>query len=200
VAGRTPRCMTRPSPRPRRAPRTNHPDACASYSRSTTSYTHGHHKTVLVRMQKQNVNMHPYPIYSARLKLTVLTQEGHPVAYLSKTVCEKNQGLSTYEKECTTVIPAVDKWRSYLQHHEFVIKTDHRSLLFLTEQRAHTKLQHKALLKLMDLQFKIQYKQGTANVAADALSRCTLVHMVSALSACTPSWITNLIEGYQDDS
>ena len=72
VAGRIPRCMTRPSPRPRRAPRTNHPDACASYSRSTTSYTHGHHKTVLVRMQKQNVNMHPYPIYSARLKLTNL--------------------------------------------------------------------------------------------------------------------------------
>ena len=67
VAGRTPCCMTRPSPRPRRAPRTNHPDACASYSRSTTSYTHGHHKTV-----KQNVNMHPYPIYSARLKLTNL--------------------------------------------------------------------------------------------------------------------------------
>lgn len=97
------------------------------------------------------------------------------------------------------IILAVDKWRSYLQHQEFVIKTDHRSLLFLTEQRAHTKLQHKALLKLMDLQFRIQYKQGTANVAADALSRCTPVHTISALSACTPAWISNLVQGYQDD-
>lgn len=46
----------------------------------------------------------------------VLMQEGHPIAYLSKTVCLKNQGLSTYEKECMAIIMAVDKWRPYLQH------------------------------------------------------------------------------------
>ena len=88
----------------------------------------------------------------------VLMQERHPVAYLSKPACEKNQGLSTYGNECMAIILAVDKWRSYLQHQEFVIKTDHRSLLFFTGQRAHTKLHIKALLRLMDLQFKIQYK------------------------------------------
>lgn len=81
----------------------------------------------------------------------VLMQSDHPIAYLSKPVCAKNQGLSTYEKECMAIIMAVDKWRSYLHHQKFVIKTDHRSLLFLTEQRANTKLQQKALLKLMDL-------------------------------------------------
>lgn len=81
----------------------------------------------------------------------VLMQKGHPIAYLSKPVCTKNLGLSTYEKERMAIILAVDKWRAYLQHQPFVIKTDHRSLLFLTEQRANTKLQHKALLKLMDL-------------------------------------------------
>ena len=70
----------------------------------------------------------------------VLMQSGHPIAYLSKPVCAKNQGLSTYEKECMAIIMAVDKWRSYLHHQKFVIKTDHRSLLFLTERRANTKL------------------------------------------------------------
>ncbi|WVZ83019.1 LOW QUALITY PROTEIN: hypothetical protein U9M48_030208 [Paspalum notatum var. saurae] len=49
------------------------------------------------------------------------------------------------------IILAVDKWRAYLQHQAFTIRTDHRSLLHLTEQRVATKLQHKALLKLMDL-------------------------------------------------
>ena len=53
------------------------------------------------------------------------------------------------------VLLAVDKWRPYLQGQEFIIKTDHHILLFLIEQRAHTKLQQKALLKLMDLNFKI---------------------------------------------
>jgi hypothetical protein len=33
-------------------------------------------------------------------------QEGHPVAYLSKHVCPKNQALSTYEKECMAIIMA----------------------------------------------------------------------------------------------
>lgn len=66
---------------------------------------------------------------------------------------------------------AIDRWRPYLQHQEFILKTDHRSLLFLTEQRATTKLQQKAMLKLMDLRFKIQYKQGHANQVADALSK-----------------------------
>lgn len=129
----------------------------------------------------------------------VLMQEGHPVAYLSKQVCVKNQALSTYEKECLVIILAVDKWRSYLQHQKFTIKTDHRSLLYLTDQRAHTKLQQKALMKLMDLQFSIQYKARTTNMAGDALSRCTPVKTICALSTCTPSWLLNQVDGYNED-
>lgn len=74
--------------------------------------------------------------------------QGHPVAYLSKQVCPKNQALSTYEKECMAIIMAVDKWRCYLQHKTFIIKTDHRSLLYLTDQRAHTKLQQKSSIEI----------------------------------------------------
>jgi len=77
------------------------------------------------------------------------------VAYLRKPVCAKNQALSTYEKEFMAIILAVEKWRAYLQSQEFIIRTDHRSLLHLSDQRVTTKLQQKALLKLMDLQFKI---------------------------------------------
>lgn len=51
----------------------------------------------------------------------VLMQDNHPIAYLSKDVCAKNQSMSTYEKECLAIILAVDKWRSYLQHQEFII-------------------------------------------------------------------------------
>lgn len=46
----------------------------------------------------------------------VLMQEGHPISYLSKSFCERNMGLSTYEKECMAVLLAVEKWRCYLQH------------------------------------------------------------------------------------
>lgn len=129
----------------------------------------------------------------------VLMQEGHPIAYLSKPLSGRNQGLSTYEKECMAILLAVDKWRCYLQHKPFVIRTDHKSLLFLTEQKATTKLQQKAVLKLMDLSFSIVYKQGITNAADDALSRCPTENSLCAISETAPVWLERLVTGYSDD-
>jgi hypothetical protein len=89
----------------------------------------------------------------------VLMQANHPVAYLSKHLCPRNQALSVYEKECLAILMAIDKWRPYLQHKKFIIRTNHKSLLLLTEQRVTPKIQHKALVKLMDLDYLIQYKK-----------------------------------------
>lgn len=132
----------------------------------------------------------------------VLMQEGHPISYLSQPLSARNTALSTYEKECMAVLLAIEKWRSYLLGQEFVIRTDHRSLQFLTEQKATTKLQQKALLKLMDLNFRIQYKKGITNAAADALSRCSLStsEQICSLSMSSPSWLDRLQEGYVDDA
>lgn len=102
----------------------------------------------------------------------VLMQANHPVAYLSKHLCPRSQTLSVYEKECLVILMAIDRWRPYLQHKKFLIRTDHKSLLHLIEQRVTSKIQHKALVKLMDLDYQIQYKKGINNAAADALSRC----------------------------
>jgi hypothetical protein len=44
----------------------------------------------------------------------VLLQAGHPLAYVSKPLGIKTQGLSTYEKEYLGILMAVKKWRSYL--------------------------------------------------------------------------------------
>jgi hypothetical protein len=114
-------------------------------------------------------------------------------------MCKKNQALSTYEKECMAIVMVVDKWRAYLQNQEFVIRIDHLNLLHLTEQRVTTKLQQKALLKLMDLQFKIVCKQGPTNQVADALSRCHPEQAVLPITSCKPVWINSVKEGYADD-
>ena len=129
----------------------------------------------------------------------VLMQSGHPVAYLSKPLCPRSQTLSTYEKECMAILMAVEKWRPYLHQQHFTIRTDHKSLLYLTEQRATTKLQQKALLKLMDLNFSITYKKGITNHAADALSSCPSSEPLCAVTVCSPSWMENLVQGYNDD-
>lgn len=130
----------------------------------------------------------------------VLMQQEHPVTFLSKALGPRNQALSVYEKECLAILLAIEKWRSYLQHRELVIRTDHKSLLHITDQRLHTSLQHKAFVKLMGLQFRIQYKKGSTNNDVDALSHKFIDCADVSASTAQPSWLDRLQAGYSDDA
>ena len=44
----------------------------------------------------------------------VLQQDGHPIAFISKPLSKRNQGLTVYEKEYLVILLAVDHWRHYL--------------------------------------------------------------------------------------
>jgi hypothetical protein len=66
----------------------------------------------------------------------VVHQDGHPIAFISKTLCACNRGLSTYE-EYLAVLLAVEHWHHYLLQGEFFIHTDHQSLIHLNEQQLH---------------------------------------------------------------
>jgi hypothetical protein len=68
----------------------------------------------------------------------VLMQRGQPVAFLSKAFGDKHKHISIYDKEFLAVMMEVEKWRQYIQHQEFIIKTDHQSLSYLNEQNLHS--------------------------------------------------------------
>jgi transposase InsO family protein len=131
----------------------------------------------------------------------VLLQNSHPLAYVSKALGVKNQGLSTYEKEYLAILLAVDKWRQYLQHSEFLIYLDHKSLSHLTEQRLITPWQQRVFSKLLGLQYRVVYKKGADNGAADALSRrphpdSSLFHVTSMV----PQWMDQVLDSYANDT
>lgn len=132
----------------------------------------------------------------------VLLQNNHPLAFISRALGPRHLGLSTYEKECLAILLAIDKWRPYLQHSEFVIRTDQRSLAHLDDKRLTTPWQHKALTKLLGLTYRIVYKKGSENRVADALSRH--IHEGTEeflmVSQCTPVWMTKLVQGYTQDT
>ncbi|CAL9012821.1 unnamed protein product, partial [Prunus brigantina] len=44
----------------------------------------------------------------------ILSQDRHPIAYLSKTLSDKHKSLSVYDKEMMALVYAVDHWRPYL--------------------------------------------------------------------------------------
>jgi hypothetical protein len=130
----------------------------------------------------------------------VLMQGGHPLAYVSKALGPQTRGLSTYEKEYLAILMAVDHWRAYLQHSQFVIHTDQRSLVHLNEQRLHTIWQQKVFYKLLGLQYSVSYKKGSENSAADALSRKpSHDSSCAAISTVAPSWASSVADSYLHD-
>lgn len=82
-----------------------------------------------------------------------------------------------------------------------MIKTDQKALTHLDDQRLSTPWQHRALTKLLGLNYKIIYKKGHENKVADALSR--QVHQphedLCAMSSCTPTWMEEIMEEYLKD-
>jgi hypothetical protein len=130
----------------------------------------------------------------------VLLQEGHPLAFVSKALGTKTKGLSTYKKEYLAIILAVTQWRQYLQHSEFLIYTDHRSLSHLTEKKLHTPWQQKMFSKLLELQYRVVYKKGMENGAVDALSRRPINEVgLYSISSLVPDWLVQVLDSYNQD-
>jgi hypothetical protein len=131
----------------------------------------------------------------------ILSQQGHPLAFVSRALGPRNKTLSVYEKEYLAILLAVQQWRPYLQLGEFVIKIDHKSLVHLTDQRLHTDWQQKALTKMVGLQYKVVYKKGTLNGAADALSRKPVTASeLMAMTMVKPLWLELVKASYANDT
>ena len=101
----------------------------------------------------------------------VMVQGGHPIAFFSRAVAPRHQALAAYERELIGLVLAVRLWRPYLWGCQFIVKTDHYSLKYLLDQRLATLPQHHWVGKLLGFDFSVEYKPGSTNVVADALSR-----------------------------
>lgn len=115
----------------------------------------------------------------------ILQQKGHPIAFVSKALATRHLGMSVYEKELLAIVYVVKKWYHYLCSRKFLIKTDHKSLKYMLEQRITMTKQQKYMARLFGYDFDITYKQGKNNVVADALSRLPTAEL-AVLTISTP--------------
>jgi hypothetical protein len=129
----------------------------------------------------------------------VLMQEGKPFSFLSKSLGKKAAEMSTYDKEAIAIIEALKKWKHYLAEATGILRTDQQSLKFMGEQRLVQGIKHKLLIKLMGYNYKIEYKKGKENKAADALWRRPQIESINALSSAVPLWIHDVQPSYVDD-
>ncbi|QFZ26815.1 putative transposon Ty3-G Gag-Pol polyprotein [Clavispora lusitaniae] len=93
------------------------------------------------------------------------------IAYESKKLNGAQLNYPVREKECLAIHYALKKWQHYLIGKKFYLYTDHQSLNYIYT----TKHQNPRILRWLEFfsrfDFKPDYKSGSQNVVADALSR-----------------------------
>jgi transposase InsO family protein len=67
---------------------------------------------------------------------------------------------------------AVQEWRAYLSYQPFIIRTDHKPLTWLNDQKEFGNMKvQRWIAQLSEFAFEIEYKKGLLNVVPDILSR-----------------------------
>ncbi|KAL5509717.1 hypothetical protein EMCRGX_G005135 [Ephydatia muelleri] len=118
----------------------------------------------------------------------VLEQEGHVIAYASRSLTPPERQYSVIERQCLAVVFAVKHFRHYLLGRPLSLHTDHQPLQWLSAQKMEGRLCRWALA-LQEFDFEIKYMRGSSNANADALSRVPAIQ-IETNEICSATLIT----------
>lgn len=95
------------------------------------------------------------------------------IAYFSKKLSSTQRRYSATERECLAVLLSIENFKHFIEGSRFVVQTDAMSLTFLKSMSIESKSPRIArwALKLSKYELDLQYKKGSENIPADALSR-----------------------------
>ena len=87
------------------------------------------------------------------------------------TKAERSYCNSVIQQECLAIVHALKQFRHYLLGCQFTLLTDHVPLQWLSSQKMEGLLCRWAL-SMQEFDFNIEYRKGSINANADALSCC----------------------------
>ena len=116
-----------------------------------------------------------------------LSQEGRPIAFMSRTLSSAERNQSVIEREACAIVECCRKWRHLLLSVPyFNVVTDQKSVSFMFDHHKASKIKHDKIarwrLELSEYNFNIQYRPGSENTAADPLSRVSSCKDTAALT------------------
>jgi len=111
----------------------------------------------------------------------VLSQEGKPITFISKTLTKAEQIYATNKKELLAIVWAFKNLQNYLYAvNNIEIYTDHQPLSFSISQK-NPNIEMKIWYSFIESYSpKIIYKPGSSNVVADALSRIQINNLTDS--------------------
>ena len=97
----------------------------------------------------------------------------YPVTYFSRKIIPAEIRYKTHDAELLAIVEAFKTWRHYLEgcKHEVLVLTNHNNLRRFMNTKSLSSRQVRWAQELSRYHFQIDYCQGKANGAADALSR-----------------------------
>ncbi|GJW29271.1 putative reverse transcriptase domain-containing protein [Tanacetum coccineum] len=124
-----------------------------------------------------------------------------PNTYASRQLKIHEKNYTTHDLELGAVVFALKTWRYYLYGTKSIIYMDHKSLLYIFDQKELNMRQMRWIELFSDYECKIRYHPGKANVVADALSRKEQVkpRRVRAMAMTIQSRVKEMILAAQGD-
>ena len=96
-----------------------------------------------------------------------------PIAFMSKKLSAAELKYPNHERELLALYRALKEWRHYVYGSEFTLRTDHRNLIWLCNQKHLSSRQVHWIQFFQEFQgvLPIEYYAGKLNQVADGLSR-----------------------------
>lgn len=107
--------------------------------------------------------------------LSQTTEQGErPISFISKSLSKTEEDYATNEKELLAIVWALNSLRNFIYGAKIKIYTDHLPLTFAVSPKNSNKKIKRWKSFIEEHDYEMFYKQGKANVVADALSRIQL--------------------------
>lgn len=93
------------------------------------------------------------------------------VSFFSHKFSGAQTRYSATERECLSVLLALDHYRGFIEGVKFKVYTDHASLTWLKNLKDPTGKLARWALRMQAYDFQLEYRKGKTNVVPDAMSR-----------------------------
>ena len=95
----------------------------------------------------------------------------HPIAYASKTLSSGQRNYTTTKRELLAVVEFTHYFRHYLLGAKFLLRTDHKALLWLSSFKNPDGIVARWVERLSAFDYDVQHRPGSQHTNADGLSR-----------------------------